>query len=64
MNSRFPFLTGIFAGLNLEGSVIMVSDDSNKAYYGKAVSPVGIIVKNAAGNQGSAKLRKELKKAI
>ncbi len=54
---------GLFAGLNLEGSVVKVSDDSNKAYYGKAASPLDIIVKNAASNPGSAKLREELKKA-
>ena len=29
---------GLFAGLNLEGSMVKVSDDSNKAYYNKAVS--------------------------
>jgi lipid-binding SYLF domain-containing protein len=55
---------GLFAGLNLEGSVLKVSDDSNKAYYGKAVSPVDIIVKNAVSNKGSAKLREELKKDV
>ena len=55
---------GLFAGLNLEGSVIKVSDNSNQAYYGKAVSPVDIIVKNAASNPGSASLRDELKKAV
>jgi len=55
---------GLFAGLNLEGSVLKVSDDSNKAYYGRAVSPVDIIVKNKASNKGSAKLREELKKAV
>ena len=55
---------GLFAGLNLEGSVLKVSGDSNKAYYGKAVSPVDILVKNAASNEGSAKLREELKKAV
>ena len=54
---------GLFAGLNLEGSMVKVSDDSNKAYYNKAVSPVDIIVKKAATNPGSAKLREELKKA-
>jgi lipid-binding SYLF domain-containing protein len=55
---------GAFAGLNLEGSVLKVSGDSNKAYYGKAVSPVDIIVKNVASNKGSASLRDELKKAV
>ena len=54
---------GLFAGLNLEGSMVKVSDDSNKAYYSKAASPVDIIVKNAVSNPGSAKLREELKKS-
>jgi SH3 domain-containing YSC84-like protein 1 len=55
---------GLFAGLNLEGSVMKVSDSSNKAYYDKAASPLDIIVKNAVSNPGSDKLRQELKKAI
>jgi SH3 domain-containing YSC84-like protein 1 len=59
----FAKAKGLFAGLNLEGSVIKVSDDSNKAYYGKPVSPLDIIVKGAASNEGSAKLLEELKKA-
>ena len=60
----FAKAKGLFAGLNLEGSIIKVSADSNKAYYGKAVSPVDIIVKNAASNKGSAKLLEELKKPV
>ena len=51
------------AGLSMEGSVIKVSDKSNKAYYGKAVSPLDILVKNEASNPGSAGLLSELKKA-
>jgi lipid-binding SYLF domain-containing protein len=54
---------GLFAGLNLEGSMVKVSDDSNKAYYKKAASPVDIIVKKTVTNPGSDKLREELKKA-
>ncbi len=54
---------GLFAGLNLEGSMVKVSDDSNKAYYNKATSPVDIVVKKTVSNAGSAKLREELKKA-
>jgi SH3 domain-containing YSC84-like protein 1 len=60
----FAKAKGLFAGLNLEGSIIKVSADSNKDYYGKAVSPVDIIVKNAASNEGSAKLLGELKKTV
>lgn len=55
---------GLYAGLNLEGSVAKVSDESNKAYYTKAASPVDIIVKKAVSNPGSAKLREELKKSV
>jgi SH3 domain-containing YSC84-like protein 1 len=54
---------GLFAGLNLEGSMVKVSDDSNMDYYKKAASPVDIIVKNAVSNPGSAQLREELKKS-
>jgi lipid-binding SYLF domain-containing protein len=54
---------GLFAGLNLEGSIVKVSDDSNKAYYSKPASPLDIIVKKAVTNPGSAQLRDELKKA-
>ena len=54
---------GLFAGLSMEGSVLKVSDKSNKDYYGKAVSPLDIVVKNAASNPGSAALLAELKKA-
>jgi lipid-binding SYLF domain-containing protein len=60
----FAKARGLFAGLNLEGSIIKASDDSNKAYYGKPVSPVDILVKNAASNEGSAKLLEELKKPV
>jgi lipid-binding SYLF domain-containing protein len=55
---------GLFAGLNLEGSVVKPSDSANKAYYKKAVSPLDIIVKKAASNPGSAALREELEKAV
>ena len=55
---------GLYAGLNLEGSVVDVRDSLNKAYYGKNVSPVEIIAKKEAINKGSAALRETLKKAI
>jgi lipid-binding SYLF domain-containing protein len=55
---------GLFAGLNYDGSIVSVNDDSNKAYFGKAVSPEDIIGKNAVSNPGSAKLREALKNAV
>lgn len=54
---------GLYAGLNLEGSVVSVRDSLNKGYYGKDVSPAEIIVKQAVSNKGSAALRADLKKS-
>ncbi len=54
---------GLYAGLNLEGYVVDVRETLNKAYYGKAVTPVQIIVEKEASNKGSAGLREALKKA-
>jgi lipid-binding SYLF domain-containing protein len=54
---------GLYAGLNLEGSVVSVRDSLNKGYYGKEVRPTDIIVKKAVSNKGSAQLRADLKKS-
>ena len=54
---------GIYAGLNLEGSVVGVRDSLNKAYYGAALTPIQITVEKKAVNEGSAGLREALKKA-
>lgn len=55
---------GLYAGLNLEGSVVDVRDSLNKAYYGKEVSPVEIVVEKKVSNKGSSELRTTLKKAV
>lgn len=54
---------GIYAGINLEGSVVDVRDSLNKAYYGKEVRPVDIIVKKEVSNKGAENLRETIKKA-
>jgi lipid-binding SYLF domain-containing protein len=54
---------GLYAGLNLEGSAVDVRESLNKAYYGKAVTPVQIIVEKKVSNKGSDGLRDALKKA-
>jgi SH3 domain-containing YSC84-like protein 1 len=54
---------GIYAGLNLEGSVLGVRDSLNHAYYGSGLTPIQIIVEKKATNPGSAVLRESLKKA-
>lgn len=52
---------GLYAGLNLEGSVIAVRDSLNTAYYEKNVTPADIIVKQDVSNSRSAELRESLK---
>jgi len=54
---------GLYAGLNVDGSYLSVRDTLNKAYYGKAVTPVDIIIKQSVRNKGADPLREELKKA-
>ena len=54
---------GLYAGLNLDGSYLDVREGLNKAYYGKPVTPVDIMVKNAVSNKKADPLREELKKA-
>ena len=55
---------GLFGGLLYDGSTVKVNDDSNKAYYGQAVTPGDIIVKNAVSNPGSTRLREAIRSAL
>jgi lipid-binding SYLF domain-containing protein len=54
---------GLYAGLNLDGSVVDVREGLNQAYYGKSLTPIQIIVEKKATNAGSSALRASLKKA-
>jgi lipid-binding SYLF domain-containing protein len=47
---------GLYAGVNFEGSVLAVRDSLNKAYYGKEVRPIQIIVKKEVSNPVSSGL--------
>jgi len=53
---------GLYAGLNLEGSVLAVRDSLNQAYYGKTTTPRDIIVKRNVKNPGAGSLRAMLQK--
>jgi lipid-binding SYLF domain-containing protein len=48
---------GAFGGIAVDGSIIAVSNDSNRAYYGSDVRPTDIIIKKEAGNPKSIPLR-------
>jgi len=47
---------GLYAALDIEGSGLAVRDDLNKAYYGREVQPLEIIVNKAVSNPASAPL--------
>jgi lipid-binding SYLF domain-containing protein len=59
----FTKTKGLYAGLNLNGSVLAVREGLNSAYYGKAVTPKDIIAIKDVGNPGANELRSALKKA-
>jgi lipid-binding SYLF domain-containing protein len=54
---------GLYAGLNLEGSIIDVREGLNRAYYGREVRPLEIIVEKKVSNKGASGLREALKTA-
>ena len=55
---------GAFIGAALDGAVISVSSDYNKAYYGKPVRPVDVFAKNNdVHNPGADNLRTQLTNA-
>jgi lipid-binding SYLF domain-containing protein len=55
---------GIFAGMQLDGAAVAVSNDSNAAYYGKEVRPTDILVKHSVENPKSAALRAAVAKVM
>jgi lipid-binding SYLF domain-containing protein len=57
----FAKAKGLYAGINLEGSVVDVRDSFNGAYYGKSVRPTDIIVKKDVDNMGSHEFLATLK---
>jgi len=55
---------GAFGGIAADGSFVSVSNDSNKAYYGKEVRPTDIVVKKDVGNPKSLPLREAAEKLM
>ncbi len=47
---------GLYGGLNLDGTVIAISDEWNEAYYHKTILPPDILVRMSVHNTGAAKL--------
>jgi lipid-binding SYLF domain-containing protein len=59
----FTRAKGIYGGLNLDGTLINLSDDWNRAYYGKPVQPIDIFVRGTVNNPQSGRLAAEIAKA-
>ena len=59
----FTRAKGVYGGVNLDGTLVNLSDDWNKAYYGKPVLPPDILIKGTATNQGANKLLADVAKA-
>ena len=55
---------GAFAGMSFEGAYVKANYDWNQAYYGKKVSPVGIIEQKLVSNPGSAELRNTVRSSF
>ncbi|MCC7328023.1 MAG: lipid-binding SYLF domain-containing protein [Burkholderiales bacterium] len=59
----FTRAKGVYGGINLDGTLVNLSDEWNKAYFGKPVQPIDILVKGAVSNKGAAKLLAAVTKA-
>ncbi len=44
---------GLYAGIDLQGSVLHVRDGLNRAYYGRNVAPQDIVMNNVVRNRGA-----------
>jgi SH3 domain-containing YSC84-like protein 1 len=55
---------GAFAGVSMEGAIVKVNGDWNELYYGKKVSPVGIVNHKLVSNPGSAELLTTIRDAL
>jgi lipid-binding SYLF domain-containing protein len=47
---------GLYGGINLDGTVITIDEERNRAYYGQAATPVDILVTRSVANPYSAPL--------
>jgi lipid-binding SYLF domain-containing protein len=55
---------GVFAGISLEGAIVKANYEWNELYYGKKVSPVGIIKHKLVSNPGSAELLNTIQNSL
>ena len=54
---------GLYAGAALEGTLIRPADERNRAFYGRDVTPVDILVRQSVASEGALGLREDLARA-
>jgi lipid-binding SYLF domain-containing protein len=54
---------GVYVGLNLDGTIVSVSDDWNELYYGQHVNAVDILVRRGVHNDQAKELLNVIAKA-
>jgi lipid-binding SYLF domain-containing protein len=54
---------GLYGGLNLDGTVISIADNWNKAYYGRDIQPPDILVRASVHNPQADRLAAALNRA-
>jgi lipid-binding SYLF domain-containing protein len=59
----FSRAKGLYGGISLDGAVVAVRGDWNRAYYGKEVNPSEILVRRAVSNPQAASLIASVTKA-
>ncbi len=59
----FTRAKGVYGGINLDGTLITLSDEWNQAFYGKKVLPPDILIRASVSNKGADKLRANVAKA-
>ena len=46
----FTRTKGLYGGINLDGTVITLDDKKNNAFYGRATTPVEILIEASVSN--------------
>ena len=59
----FSRAKGVYGGVNVDGTLVNLSDDWNSAYYGKSVQPVDILVRGSVHNKSADKLLGDVARA-
>jgi lipid-binding SYLF domain-containing protein len=59
----FARATGVYGGLNFDGTIVTTSDEWNDAYYGRSVHPADILVRESVHNKQASELLNVVAKA-